>query len=206
MINKAIMTARVLFILLVYPMAAFSMEPMKFLKGPIDGVIEILNDPQYKEEGKKSAQRDEIWKTVKPIFNFEEISKRAVEDYWSNFSNEEKAAFIDVFSQLLRETYIDKLQGEYHNEKIDYLKQKVKKTKYADYAEVTTKLLRENEETLVIYRMIKKGGDPWGIFDIIVERVSIVKNYQSQYYLYLKEASPAQLIESLNKKLVEQNK
>lgn len=196
------MYTRFLFVLLALPLTAFSMEPMQVVQGPIDEVIEILNDPKYKEKGMKSAQRDEIWKTVKPMFNFNEISKRAVARDWRNFSEQEKVAFIEVFSQFLGNTYIDKIQGEYHNEQIFYLDQKF----HSDaYAEVRTKLVRNNVETPVYYRLIKKGDDSWQIYDIIVEGVSLVKNYRTQFASILNKESPAHLIERLNQKLVEQN-
>jgi phospholipid transport system substrate-binding protein len=203
MIPKKTVYIWILFVLLTVPMTVFAMEPMEIIQGPIDEVVEILNDPKYVGKGNESAQREEIWETVKPMFNFEEISKRAVARKWRDFSDDEKAEFTDVFSQFLGNTYIDKIQGEYHNEKIVYLEQNF----HSDaYAEVKTKLLRENIEIPVNYRMIKKGGEPWRVYDIIVEGVSLVKNYRVQFTNILKKESPAQLIERLNKKLVEQNK
>jgi phospholipid transport system substrate-binding protein len=202
MILKKIIYTLILCVIPMFPGAVFSMEPMEVIQGPINEIIEILNDPKYKEDGKRAAQREEIWKTVKPIFNFEEISKRSVARNWKTFSDKEKTAFTDVFSQFLGNTYIDKIQGEYHNEKIVYLEQNF----HSDaYAEVKTKLLRENIETPVNYRMIKKGSASWKVYDIIVEGVSLVKNYRTQFANILKKESPAQLIERLNKKLVEQN-
>jgi phospholipid transport system substrate-binding protein len=116
MILKRIAGTVAVSMLMLFPAAAVSMEPMATIKGPIDAAIVVLNDPQYKVAGTKSAQRDEIWKIVKPMFNFDEIARRAVARNWSDFSEEEKAAFSDVFAQFLGNTYIDKIQGEYHNE------------------------------------------------------------------------------------------
>ena len=92
-------------------------------ESPIDNVIAILNDPQYKAAGTRVAQRDEIWKNVQAMFDFDEISRRTVARNWSDFTDAEKAAFTDVFARFLGNTYIDKIQGEYHNEKIVYLDQ-----------------------------------------------------------------------------------
>ncbi len=203
MTHKTIIYTWILLFLLILPMIAFSMEPMEIIQGPIDKVIEILNSPKYQEKGTKSAQRAEIWKIVKPMFNFEEISKRTVVRKWRSFTDEEKAAFTDVFSQFLGNTYVDKIQGEYHNEKIVYIEQNF----HSDaYAEVKTKIIRDTVETTVDYRMIKKGEASWKVYDIIMEGVSLVKNYRTQFATILKKESPAQLIERLNKKLTEQNK
>jgi phospholipid transport system substrate-binding protein len=203
MVSKIIAAALAGFLLMVFPAAASSMEPMAVIKTPIDTVIAILNDPQYKVAGTKSAQRDEIWKSVKPMFDFNEISKRAVARNWKDFTASEMAAFTDVFAQFLGNTYIDKIQGEYHNEQIVYLGQDF----YSDaYAEVKTHILRETLKIPVNYRMIKGGDGQWKVYDIIVEGVSLVKNYRTQFATILNKDKPAQLIQQLNDKLEEQNK
>ena len=190
-------------LLLMFPGAAVSMEPMAVIKAPIDTVIAILNDPQFKVAGTRSAQRDEIWKNVKPMFDFNEISRRAVARNWQDFTDAEKAAFTEVFSQFLGNTYIDKIQGEYHNEKIVYLGQDFHSD---DYAEVKTHIVRETLEIPVNYRMIKDGDGNWKVYDVIVEGVSLVKNYRTQFASILSKDKPAQLIQQLNDKLAEQNK
>ena len=188
-------------LLLICPAGAASMEPIDTIKAPIDALITILNDPQYQAPGTKSAQRDEIWKNVKPMFDFEEISKRAVARNWREFSATEKTAFTDVFAQFLGNTYIDKIQGEYHNEKIVYLDQAFHSDRYA---EVRTQIIRESVEIPVNYRLFNTRDGQWRVYDIIVEGVSLVKNYRTQFTNILRKESPAQLIQRLNQKLVEQ--
>lgn len=203
MILKTISGVLMIFLLMGLPAAAGTADPMATVKGPIDTVITILNDPQYKAPGTRLAQRDQIWKTVQSMFNFGEVSRRAVARNWSRFSDTEKAQFTDVFADFLGNTYIDKIQGEYHNEKIVYLSQDF----YSDrYAEVKTQILRETVEIPVYYRMLKGEDGSWKVYDIIVEGVSLVKNYRTQFASILKKETPAQLIERLNQKLSEQNK
>lgn len=203
MIPKSIAAVMAVFLVMAFPAAAVSMEPMEVIKVPVDTVIAILNDPQYKVTGTKSAQRDEIWKIVKPMFDFVEIAKRAVARNWSDFNEAEKDAFTDVFAQFLGNTYIDKIQGEYHNEQIVYLGQDF----YSDtYVEVKTQIVRETLTIPVNYRMLKDRDGQWKVYDIIVEGVSLVKNYRTQFASILSKDKPAQLIQQLNDKLAEQNK
>ena len=182
--------------------AAASTEPLAAIKAPVDEVVEILNDPQYKEAGTKQAQRNAIWTVVQPMFDFEEISRRAVARNWNRFTDAEKKAFVDVFAQFLGNTYIDKIQGEYHNEKIVYLGQEILQEVYA---EVKTQIVRETVEIPVNYRMRKYDDGHWRVYDIIVEGVSLVKNYRTQFASILKKKKPSQLIDQLNEKLTEQN-
>lgn len=193
----------VVVVMLMFPAAALGTEPMAVIKTPVDSVIAILNDPRYRAADTHAAQRDEIWTIVQPMFDFEEIAKRSVARNWNDFSAAEKTSFTDVFAQFLGNTYIDKIQGEYHNEQIVYLGQDF----YADtYAEVKTQILRETFVIPVNYRMLKGTDGQWKVYDIIVEGVSLVKNYRSQFATILSKDKPAQLIQRLNEKLAEQRK
>jgi phospholipid transport system substrate-binding protein len=206
MILKTISTAMVIFFLMpltpILASAGSAKNPMATIKGPIDAAIDLLNDPQYKKAGTKADQREQIWKALKPMFDFREISRRAVARNWRDFSDVEKTQFSKVFADFLGNTYIDKIQGEYHNEKIVYVSQDF----YSDqYAEVKTQILREAVQIPVDYRMLKEDNGSWKVYDIIVEGISLVKNYRTQFASILKKETPAQLIERLNKKLAEQN-
>lgn len=175
---------------------------METLKGPIDQIISILNDHSYKSADKRTAQRDKIWQIASPVFNFDEISRRAIGRPWAKFSPDEKTRFSKIFSEFLGSTYIDKLQGEFNNEQIDFDKELVKGSK----ALVRTRLRRKNIEIPIDYRMHQVDGG-WRIYDILVDNgVSLVKNYRVQFTSILKNGTPAQLIERLEKKLAAQKK
>jgi len=182
--------------------AADEARPMETLQGPIDEIITILNDPIYKADAKRSAQRDKIWEIARPVFNFNEISRRAIGRTWTKFSPDEKKRFSAVFSKFLGSTYMDKLQGEFNNVRIDFDKELVKGSK----ALVRTRLRREILEIPIDYRMHQVDGT-WKIYDILLENgVSLVKNYRVQFTSILKNKSPAKLIEELENKLAKQNK
>lgn len=202
MFGKKIAGSLVGMLLLANVAVAAGQDPMQTVEGPVNAVIAILNDPQYLAAGTKKAQRDAIWKTVKPLFDFTEISRRALARHWADFSDAEKKAFTDVFARFLGNTYIDKIQGEYHNEKIAYLGQDF----YSDtYAEVRTQILRESVTIPVNYRMLKNNAGQWKVYDISVEGVSLVKNYRVQFASMLRKDKPAQLIQILKGKLDDQD-
>ncbi|MBI5552331.1 MAG: ABC transporter substrate-binding protein [Desulfobacterales bacterium] len=180
--------------------SAGSPTPMQTVKERIDQIISVLNDPQYHTPARKEAQRDKIWEISKNMFDFTEISRRTVGPKWDSFSDPEKSRFTDVFMQFLGNTYIDKMQGEYHNEQVVYLQEIVKEPQ----ALVRTQLKRENIALPIDYRM-KHVEDKWKIYDILVENgVSIVQNYRVQFQSILQKESPAQLIARLEEKLKEQ--
>jgi len=97
--------------------------PMQTLKERIDQIIAVLNDPQYHPPARKEAQRDKSWEIASPMFDFMEISRRTVGSNWGKFTEEEKERFTEIFTRFLGNSYIDKMQGEYHNEQIVYVKE-----------------------------------------------------------------------------------
>lgn len=175
-------------------------EPLDAIKGPIDTVIAILNDPIYKDESLKTEQREKIWQSISAIFDFDEISMRAVARNWKKFNPEERKQFSAVFSKFLGNTYVDKIQGEFHNEEIVYVGQEIIKE---GRAMAKTLIKRETLEIPVDYRLKLMNGQ-WRVYDVAVEGISLVKNYRTQFKQLLKKESPAQLIKRLEKKLAEQ--
>ena len=180
--------------------SAGSPTPMQTVKERIDQIITVLNDPQYRPPAQKEPQREKIWEISKSMFDFTEISRRTVGPKWDSFTEPEKIRFTDVFTQFLGNTYIDKMQGEYHNEQVLYLQEIVR----GPQALVRTELKRENVTLPIDYRMKNIDGK-WKIYDILVENgVSIVQNYRVQFQSILQKESPAQLIARLEDKLKEQ--
>lgn len=198
--NRPLMLCVVILFFIQAPVNAEVLSPRAALQGPIDGIIEVLNDPAYKTPDQRANQRNKIWEIASPMFDFQEISRLSVGKPWKEFSEQEKVRFTEVFSQFFGATYIDKLQGEYHNEKINIEKELIKENR----ALVRTKLLRESTAIALDFRM-KQIGDQWKIYDVLVEDgVSLVKNYRVQFSSELQKLSPAQLIEKLEKRLAEQ--
>jgi phospholipid transport system substrate-binding protein len=176
-------------------------RPIETLEKPFNQIIALLKDPTYRGPDKKALQRDKIWEIASPFFDFDEISRRAIGKFWNKFTPDEKKRFTSIFSEFLGNTYIDKIQGEYRNDTIDFEKELVKGTK----ALVRTRLRRDTAVIPIDYRMQQVDG-VWKIYDILVENgVSIVKNYYVQFNSVLRDGTPAQLIDRLEKKLDTQN-
>ena len=116
--------------------------------------------------------------------------------YWRTFSTEEKKAFISAFSELLSRNYIQKIQGEFKNDTVVYLgEQNIADQKTA----VKTKIIRDNADIPVDYSMRVINGS-WKVYDVIIEGVSLVKNYRTQFSKLLLNESPRQLIQRIEDK------
>lgn len=180
--------------------SAEAAEPMDDLKGPIEQVIGILKDPKYNDSSMKEQQRLEIMAVIKKIFSFNEISKRALGRDWNKFNIQQRQVFEETFADFLGYTYFKKVRDSYQGENVVFLSQeKIGDSK----AVVKTKIPRKNNEIPLDYRMFSKKGE-WYIYDVIIEGVSLVTNYRTQFGKILGKESPDGLIERLRKKIVEQ--
>jgi phospholipid transport system substrate-binding protein len=176
---------------------AQTQSPMDTVKARIDQVITTLNDPQYKDSANRQAQRDKLWEIASPMFDFKEISRRTVGPAWDKFTEAQKDQFINVFTEFLGNTYLDRVQGEYQNEEVVYVSEAVREPQ----ALVRTQLVRGKTVMPIDYRMRLDAGQ-WKVYDVLVENgVSIVQNYRVQFQSILQKDSPDQLIARLEQRV-----
>lgn len=176
-------------------------EPMKAVQVPIDKVIEILKDPRYKEEEKLDEQRNELMGVIKDIFDFEKISQLSLGRFRKKLNDEQMTRFIDHFTELLVDTYLNQVQKEFQNEEVEYVEQTYHPSDN-ERAQVKTLVVRKNTKIPVDYSLYIKDGR-WRVYDIRVEGVSLIKNYRTQFEKILLNQSPDVLIEKLEKKNID---
>lgn len=172
-------------------------SPMEALKSPVESVLGLLKDPKYKDPDQRQQQRDKIFAITRKLFDYTEMSRRALARNWKSFSPQEQLQFVDVFADHLSNSYMDKVQGEYKGETIVFLGQEM----VADgKALVKTRVERQPSDISVDYSMLF-ADNIWRVYDVNIEGVSLIKNYRTQFDQILGKESPAQLIERLKKKV-----
>ena len=131
------------------------------------------------------------------VFDWNEMAKRSLGIYWKDRTPEEQKEFIKLFTVLLENTYMDKIEG-YAGEKILYSRETVEDR----YALVETKIVtRRDTEVGVNYWMLSENGR-WFVYDISVEGVSLVRNYRTQFNDILARSSYQELLKKLKEKQV----
>lgn len=171
-------------------------EPIEQIKEPITTGLAILKDPKYAGGQHQEEQREKIWNLVKEVFDFRAVSMRAVARNWRAFSDQQKEDFITEFKELLKNTYLDQLQGEWTNEEVIF-KGQDKLTD--DKALVRTVMMQGKVEVPIDYSVFLKDGK-WWVYDVNIEGVSLVKNYRTQFKEILAKNSPDELIQRLKEK------
>lgn len=166
--------------------------PTGQIRGAIDRTLEILKKPELKAKGRDAERRDLLRKEIKPVFDFEEMAKRSLGPNWRQRTPQEQADFVALFTELLENAYLGKIES-YKGEKIEYAGETVD----PPYAVVKTLIVTaKSQEVHVDYRMLRKG-DQWRIYDVVIEGISLVNNYRSQFNNILQGASFDQLLGKL---------
>lgn len=163
------------------------------LKRTVDEVLKIVSDKEMKKN--ESKRHLALRKTISTIFDYGEMAKRSMGKHWNQRSAAEKKQFIDLFANLLENSYVGKIES-YSNEKIMYLKE----TEDGEYAEVKSKVITaKRDEYTLDYRLLKQNGK-WMVYDIVIEGVSLVSNYRTQFNKIISSDGYSTLLKKLQTK------
>jgi len=182
--------------------SATGQSPLVAMQSTIDSVLDVMRDKNLSLPENKKERRDRISAQISERFHFEEMSKRSLAKHWKKRTPEEKAEFVKIFSDLLEASYISKIEA-YTDEKVTYDKETIKGK--GKYSVVKTTIVTKSVEIPIDYKLITKKGK-WWVYDVIIEGVSFVSTYRSQYNRIIKKESFAALIDSMKNKLKELNK
>jgi phospholipid transport system substrate-binding protein len=169
--------------------------PSDQLKTQIDRVLKTLEDPELKKEGKARDRRTAVRKIANNIFDFGETARRSLGRHWQPRTPAEREEFVQLFSDLLERSYISKVEL-YGGEKIQYQGDTIE----GEQAKVQTKLLTKGSSEIPIeYRMHNKGGR-WLVYDVIIEGVSLIANYRTQFNKIIQTSSYQELVKKMKAK------
>ena len=185
-----------LFLMLLLSIPAYAGAPLSAVENTVNRVLDVLRDPKLKGPTAKPAKTEKLRVIYKDMFDEMEFSRRTLTRNWNKFTPEQRREFVDLFEQVLEKTYLDRIL-EYSNEKIVFYKETMIGE---DKAEIQSKVIASSKEVPIYYRTILKNGK-WKVYDVVVENVSLVQNYRTQFNEILAGGTPEQLLETLRKKV-----
>ncbi len=166
--------------------------PTDQVRNRVDRVLQILDDPQMKAEGHAADRRQAIRSVANELFDFREISQRSLARHWRQRSPAEREEFTRLFGDLLELSYVSKIEL-YSGEKIQYLGEVLD----GEYATVRTRIVtKQGTEIPVDYRLLRQG-DQWRAYDVLIEGVSLVGNYRTQFNAVIQRSSYDGLVKAL---------
>ncbi len=195
---RKILAGFMLLIISAVPLHSFAGVPLDTVKTNVNSVLDVLRDPKLKSESGKKVKEQKIEAAADRLFDYVELSKRTLGLNWNKFTAEQRKEFVGLFRTILMNAYIDKIMA-YTNEKVSFTKEMPLS---GTTVEVQSTVVSKNAETPVNYRVIKKDND-WKVYDVVIEGVSLVSNYRTQFREVLGNNPPQTLIDSLRKKVGE---
>ena len=172
--------------------------PMEAVRETLTQVLRILDDPSLKNPAKQAQRRRMLEEIAAGRFDYAEMSKRVLGSYWKPLTETQRKEFVEVYKGFLSDRYAGKIE-DYSGRKQDvgYLTERIE----GSYAEVRTELRSDKTTLPMDYRLLVKDGR-WSAYDIIIDGVSLVSNYRSQFQKIIRESSFEELLKKLRERTV----
>jgi len=188
----------VLVVLLILPVQVFAAGAKDTVQGQIDKMLTKMQTPEFKGL-ERDAKLTEISTIINEVFDYDELSRRTLGREWRKFSPDQQKEFVTLFEKLLQGIYADRILA-YTHEKIEFGKETELKKGQAEVESyiITT----DNKKVPLFYRMTNKSGQ-WRVYDVVIEGISMVKNYRGQFREILSTKKPEDLLQTLREKTKE---
>lgn len=180
---------------LLLPAGSRADSPTEQVRTTVDKVLAIVRSPNPKSKIQMESQRAQLVEVISLRFDFTEMAKRSLGRHWARRSQEEQRQFVKVFSALMVRSYADNIET-YTGKNVLYTRE----TEDENYAEVDTRIVTENHPPLTINYKLHSVNKGWKVYDLVIEDVSVVNNYRSQFDRVIAKTSYADLVRMLKDK------
>jgi phospholipid transport system substrate-binding protein len=178
---------------------AWSGPPTDQVRVSVDQVLKIVQDPQLKQPRNAAKRRARIREVARELFNFEAMTQDALGRHWKERTPEQRKRFTELFTDLLESSYVGRIES-YSGEKIVYLSEL---TDEGDTVTVRSKVVTQRDTEIPLDYRMRKNGQRWEVFDVLIERVSLVANYRTQFNKIITQSSYEELVKKMEQKQFE---
>ena len=177
------------------PCPANAGEPLEVVKTAAEKAIQILKDPALQGKDKKKERIDRLREVANPIFDYEEMAKRALGPHWRRRSPAEQEEFVKLFRDFLEKSYSDKVDL-YDGQRVVFGRETIDQ----DFAQIESTFISAKGEEFAFHYKLRRADGKWKIYDAVIENISIVNNYRSQFDRVIAKSSFEELKRLLREK------
>lgn len=167
------------------------------IKETVDQVFAVIDDEALTAPDRAKERLTLLEDIVARRFDFEEMGKRTLGSHWRTLNAGQQKEFVRLFQHFLSGTYAGSIDG-YVGGHVEYVKERRK----GEFAEVQTKIVTKKLAVPVDYRLLKRSNT-WRVYDVVIDGISLVKNYRGQFGRILKTDSFDTLLEKLRNKVAQ---
>ena len=164
---------------------AWAGQPTEQLRTYTDQVLKVLQNPALS----LPERREAVKHLAEQVFDVTETAKRALGTHWLQRTPAEREEFVKLFANLLEQTYIARID-EYGGEKLTYVSEQIDGDRAIVKARITTK----NGTAVPVESRLLQRENRWLIYDILVENLSLISNYRSQFDRVIRTTSYDELV------------
>ncbi len=175
--------------------SASSDTPLDQMKTSVEKLLEILSDDQLKTPEMQSERKKRVVSVVDGIFDFHGMARSSLAKEWQKISAEDQKEFVDLFSKLIKQRYIGKIDA-YDGQKVVFGKEIIRGERALIYS-----TLQDNSSSYSMVYFLKKNQDKWLIINMKIENVSLVANYRSDFSSIIRKDKYAGLVKMLKDKV-----
>lgn len=178
--------------------AAVAGVPTEQIQGTVDKAVAVLKDMSLKSDAKTKERRELLRRILFARFDFNEMAKRSLGSDWRRRTAAEQEEFVGLFTDLLERAYVNNIES-YTDEKFVYVGEKLD----GNYAEVNSKIVTSKGEEYTVNYKTHLVGSEWKVYDVVIENISLVNNYRSQFNRVIAKSSYEDLVRRLKEKQAE---
>ena len=171
---------------------AWAGPPTDTIREYTAAVQKVLEDPALKAEERRHERRAAVRKLAAEAFDVQETARRALGTHWQQRSPAEREEFVQLFADLMERTYISKIDL-YGGERLRFTEEKID----GDSAVVRARLVTRQGTEVPLEGRLHKRGERWLIYDVVIENISLIANYRSQFDRIIRTSSYADLVKRL---------
>lgn len=169
--------------------------PTEQVRATVDKVLAIVRSPNPKSKAQIEAQRTQLLEVIYPRFDFTEMAKRSLGPHWARRTPEEQREFVGIFAALMGRTYADNIES-YTSQSVIYTRE----SEDQNYAQVDTKIVSDSQPPVTINYKLHSVDKDWKVYDLVIEDISVVNNYRSQFNRVIARSSFADLVRTMKGK------
>ena len=174
-------------------------EPLDRIRETVTDVLAVLEDETLQSPENQKLRREKLRQAVYQRFGFEEMARRSLGRHWRDLNAEQRQEFVGLFSDLLERSYIGRIEGTGAGSQVDYPRETIDEEGFASVLTLITNSLGSQID--VEYRLLQRdGGTPWEVYDVVIEGVSLINNYRTQFNNVIHRTSYDGLVKQLRLK------
>jgi len=185
-----------LLVLSMIPIRAHAETALDTIKSRINQVLAVLRDPALKSESAMEVKKKRLRQIFDTTFDYVELSRSTLSRNWDKLKPDQQKEFMQLYKALLEKVYMDTILS-YKDQEVAFGKERALGE---NKVEVDTKLISGSTETPINFRMISKSAE-WWVYDFVIENISVVLNYRSQFGRILTKQSPEEMLAALRKQV-----